>query len=352
MVNNSLHEKYISRCIQLAKQGIRNTSPNPIVGSVIVYKDKIIGESYHQRCGESHAEINAINSVKNKDLLKKSTLYVSLEPCAHVGRTPSCAKTITEIGIPNVVIGCIDPFDKVSGNGIKILENSGINVISRVLEKECISLNKRFFTYHEKKRPYIILKWAETLDGYIDIVRTPDKPNAAWITNAYCKTLVHKWRTEEDAFLVGSNTVILDNPQLTARKWSGNNPLRIIIDSTGKLRNSYKIFNSEAPSIIFNPTHEKIENSTTYIKIDFNENIIPQILNILYQIEVQSIVIEGGALTLSSFISYNIWDEARVFIGNKQFYKGIEAPKLCAPISEQFFYNNDKLLIYNNNEYI
>ncbi len=346
-------KKYMSRCIELAKKGIGNVSPNPMVGAVIVHNNKIIGEGYHRKYGQAHAEVNAINSVKNKELLKESSIYVSLEPCAHVGKTPSCAKLIAETQIPRVIVGSIDPYVKVAGKGVEIIKKSGKEIITGVLKKECIKLNKRFYTYHQKKRPYIILKWAKTIDNFIDYNRqkgTPIKP--AWITNPICKTIVHKWRTEEDAFMVGTNTIIKDNPQLTARKWYGKNPLRISIDKYCQLNNEYDIFDNQAPTIIFNSVKDETINKASYIKIDFSKNIIPQILDILFELEIQSLVIEGGTITLAEFIKYGIWDEALVFTGGKKFTKGVKAPEFNILPDITKTYKESKLEIFYNNEYI
>jgi len=350
---NSDSKKYISRCIELAKKGQGSVAPNPMVGSVIVHDGKIIGEGYHKKYGEAHAEVNAVNSVKDKSLLKESTIYVSLEPCAHVGKTPSCAKMITELGIPNVVIGSVDPYFEVAGKGIQILENAGIKVTTWILEKECIELNKRFYTFHQKKRPYIILKWAKTLDGFIDYIRKPGTNiGSAWITNDYCKALVHKLRTEEDAFMIGTNTVILDNPQLTARKWSGINPLRIVIDEYCQLDKSYSIFDDQAHTLIFNSLKDQSSEGISYIKLDFAENIIPQILTILHELEIQSLVIEGGTLTLESFINHGLWDEALVFTGDRIFRKGVPSPKMNILSNKTEIFGNSKLKYFYNNEYI
>ncbi len=346
-------EKYISRCIELAKKGKGMVSPNPMVGSVIVHNGKIIGEGYHRKYGEAHAEVNAVNSVKDKSLLKESTIYVSLEPCAHVGKTPSCAKMITEIGIPEVVVGSVDPYFQVAGKGIGILKTSGIKVTTGILEKECIELNRRFYTFHQKKRPYLILKWAKTLDGFIDYIREPDSDNKpTWITNDYCKTLVHKWRTEEDAFLVGTNTVLLDNPQLTARKWIGRNPLRITIDQYCQLHSSCKIFDNKAHTLVFNSMKDEPGEGISFIKLDFSKNIIPQILSVLYELEIQSVVIEGGSQTLEGFINIGLWDEALVFTGNRNFKNGVKSPTFKFSPTKIETFGDSKLEISYNNEYV
>ena len=322
-------EKYMQRCLELAKLGFGEAAPNPMVGSVIVHQGKIIGEGYHQKAGKAHAEVNAINAVKDQSLLKEATIYVNLEPCAHFGKTPPCADLIVEKEIPRVVIGCVDSFAKVAGKGIEKLKNGGCEVEVGVLEQESIKLNKRFFTFHEKKRPYIILKWAETIDGFIDLVRKPSDPiEPNWITNDLAKKMVHKWRTEETSFMVGTNTAKNDNPRLTAREWSGRNPVRIVLDQGLSLDKSLHIFNNEATTIIFNTIKTENTANLKFIKVDFDKNMLSSILNELHRLDIQSIVVEGGRQLLTSFIEQNLWDEVRVFIGNKQFYEGIGAPIL------------------------
>lgn len=350
-MNFQKHEKYIRRCIELAERGIGNVSPNPLVGSVIVFNDKIIGEGYHRKYGEAHAEVNAINSVKNKDLLKVSTLYVSLEPCAHIGKTPACADLIVTLGIPKVVIGSVDPYFKVDGKGISKLKEATIDIMSGILKDECDFLNRRFFTFHLKKRPYIILKWAESGDGFIDRDRTytnNDRPE--WITNEYCRTLVHKWRTEEDAIMVGKNTVILDNPRLTSRNWYGHNPVRVVIDKMCELPCSYKIFDDMATTIIFNSKQDRKKYNLEYIKIDFSDKILTQILQILHEKGIQSIIVEGGTRTLNEFILRNLWDEARIFVGNNNFISGVKAPAFKGVYDSVSQFGDSTLkVIYNKN---
>ena len=342
------HEKYISRCIELAKYGIGSVSPNPMVGAVIVVDNKIIGEGFHQKFGEAHAEVNAINSVKDKSLLPKSTLYVSLEPCSHFGKTPPCTDLIIENKIPNVIIGSLDPYYEVNGKSIEKLKNNGINVISGILEKECKFLNRRFYTFHQKKRPYIILKWAESLDKFIDIKRNNAETKPIFFTDNFGRTIVHKWRTENDAILVGRNTVILDNPQLTARNFYGNNPVRIIIDKNNTLNKDYFIFDNQADTIVFNSLSNEKQNNISYVKIDFSKNIVFQILDELYKANIQSIIIEGGSITLNSFIEENLWDEARIFISNKKLENGVKAPYFEYFTDNEEIYKNYKLKIYYN----
>ena len=323
-----LDEKYMQRCLELAKLGLGTAAPNPMVGCVIVYKGKIIGEGYHQKCGEAHAEVNAINSVKNPDLLEKSTLYVNLEPCAHLGRTPPCSDLIVEKRIPRVVIGCVDSFAKVSGKGIEKLKKGECEVTVGVLKKESRELNRRFFTFHEKKRPYIILKWAETKDGFIDKKRRSEETvEQNWITNQISKILVHKWRTEESAFMIGQKTAKKDNPQLTVREWQGRNPIRIVLDRKLKLSSDLKLFDNCADTLIFNSVKNEQKHNLNFIKIDFNDDVLNSILSKLYELEIQSLVIEGGEKLLTSFINANLWDEVRIFIGNKYFKEGVKAPE-------------------------
>ncbi len=335
----------MKRCLELANLGKGTAQPNPMVGSVIVHNNKIIGEGFHKNCGEAHAEVNAINSVKNKSLLKESTLYVNLEPCAHQGRTPACSLLIIEKEIPNVTIGCVDTFSEVSGKGIKMLKNAGINVKVGVLETESQWLNRRFFTFHEKKRPYIILKWAETIDGYIDINRENPEQKAEWITNEISRKLVHKWRTEEPAIMIGTNTAKLDNPELNVRAWSGKNPIRITIDRYLELPKELNLFDKSITTIIFTEIEKESENNLEFIKIDFHKEIHNQILFHLHKKEIQSIIIEGGKEFLDSFISKNLWDEARVFVGEKHFYDGVKAPKILGKIAATEYLEETKLFV-------
>ena len=342
------HEDYIARCIELAKNGFGTTYPNPMVGSVIVYNGEIIGEGWHQKAGEPHAEVNAIRSVKDPSLLDKATIYVSLEPCSHFGKTPPCCDLIIQNKIPNVVIGTVDSNIKVAGNGIKRLQEAGANVIVGVLEKECYELNQRFFTFHEKKRPYIILKWAETQDGFIaPLQKEEQKP--VWITNLNSRQLVHKWRTEEQAILVGTQTVIDDNPQLNARDWVGNNPIRVVIDQNNRIPKTAHVFDNQIKTIVFsNKKSTPSLKNTIFEVIDFQQNIAQQIVDKLFQNQIQSVIIEGGAQTLQTFIDADLWDEARVFIGNCTFEKGVKAPILNTTPFKQEKIGTDELLIIRN----
>jgi len=355
------------RCIELAKNGLGTTYPNPLVGSVIVYNNKIIGEGWHKKSGEPHAEVNAVNSVKDKSLLKKSTIYVSLEPCSHFGKTPPCCDLIIVNEIPNVVIGTVDPNIKVAGNGIKKLIEAGKNVTVGVLETECVELNKRFFTFHEKKRPYVILKWAESQDGFIapmilrqaqtrgkaelNEVNDIKKRKPVWITNEFSRQLVHKWRSEEQAILVGTNTVIEDNPKLDVRDWEGNSPIRIILDKNNRIPKDSHIFDNKIKTIIFsNFANANAGENTTFEVIDFEQNLAQQILIALYNHKIQSVIIEGGAQTLQTFIDENLWDEARIFIGNSCFENGTKAPIIALKNVEKHSIGNDILIISRNND--
>lgn len=331
-------EKYMLRCLELAKNGLGNVAPNPMVGCVIVCEGKVIGEGYHQEYGKAHAEVNAIHSVRDKSLLQKSTLYVNLEPCAHFGKTPPCANLIVEHNIPRVVIGCIDSYSEVSGKGIEKLRNAGIEVTVGILENESLELNKRFFTFHNKKRPYVILKWAETIDGFIDVYRVNIKNNEIagqprndadnWITSPLSKQLVHKWRSEEAAILVGTTTALNDNPKLNVREWKGNNPTRIVIDLHDRLPQSLNLFDKIMPTIVFSLSKETSTNNLTYVKINNAKTLLQEVLNELYKRNIQSVIVEGGATLLQSFIDQHLWDEARVFVGNKKFTTGLKAPSL------------------------
>lgn len=316
-------EFYIKRCIELASKAIGKTYPNPLVGSVIVHQDKIIGEGYHHKAGENHAEINAINSVEDKSLIPESTIYVSLEPCAHYGKTPPCALKIKELGFKKVVIGAMDSHDKVNGKGKKIIQDAGIEVISGILENKCIELNKRFFTFHEKKRPYIILKWAQSDDGFID---KDFKPFS--ISNSLVNQFVHQLRADEHAILVGTQTALNDNPSLTVRNVKGKNPVRILIDWNLTVPADFNIYNKEAKTIVINAAKEEIQDHIHFIKID-KENFLQDLMNVLYKHQIQSVIIEGGKFTLQQFIDANLWDETIIIKNeNLKLINGTAAPFL------------------------
>lgn len=334
-------ELYIKRCIELAQKALGKTYPNPLVGSVIVHNGKIIGEGYHHKAGENHAEINAINSVEDKSLIPESTIYVSLEPCAHYGKTPPCALKIKELGFKKVVIGAMDSHDKVNGKGKKIIQDAGIEVVSGILEKECIELNKRFFTYHEKKRPYIILKWAESGDGFLD---KDSQPTA--ISNALVNQFVHQLRADEHAILVGTQTALNDNPGLTVRHAEGINPVRILIDFDLKVPSYFKIYNNEAPTLVINNRKEGAENNIRFIKTG-KEHFLRNLMNILYKEQIQSVIIEGGNYTLQQFINEGLWDEA-IVIRNEglMLENGTKAPHLDSKPQEIKIFRDNIMSLY------
>lgn len=323
----SADEKYIQRCLQLAEQGRAHVSPNPMVGAVLVFDEQIIGEGWHQKYGWPHAEVNCINSVAeaDKQLITQSTMYVSLEPCTHFGKTPPCADLIVENKIRHVVIGCRDSFAEVDGKGIEKLKAAGINVEVGILEKECVELNKRFFTFHEKQRPYIILKWAQSGDGFIGATGS----ERILISNDLTNRLVHKWRSEEAAILVGTNTALQDDPSLTTRLWPGKNPVRLVIDKELKLPASLRLFDGSTKTIVFNYKKQADGNNLIYQQLNKDENILPQILSSLYQQQIQSVIVEGGSKLLQSFIDAGLWDEARVITNSEMLItKGTASPVL------------------------
>lgn len=328
-------EKYISRCIQLAQNGLCNAAPNPMVGAVIVYKDRIIGEGYHIRCGEGHAEVNAIRSVKDEALLKESTIYVSLEPCSHYGKTPPCADLIISKGIPRVVIGCVDPFSLVAGRGIRKLQDAGIQVTVGVLEKECQELIRRFITFNTRKRPYITLKWAQSSDGFIDILREGGSPVV--LSTPLTSMYVHKQRAEHKAILVGRKTALLDNPSLTTRHWYGKNPLRLVIDKELTLPSSLKLFDGSVPTGVFTNRDKESTDAVRYIRLDFGRPIIPQIADYLYEQKIQSLLVEGGSQLLQSFIDSGYWDEIYVEHSRTPLQQGVKAPLIPAGIQATYF---------------
>lgn len=329
-------EKYIRRCIELAANGLCNVAPNPMVGAVIVCDGRIIGEGYHIRCGEAHAEVNAIRSVKDESLLQRSTIYVSLEPCSHYGKTPPCADLIIEKQIPRIVIGCQDPFSKVAGRGIQKLRDAGREVIVGVLEKECRHLIRRFITFNTLHRPFITLKWAESADHFIDIERTNGKPMI--LSSPLSSMLVHKKRAEADAIMVGRRTALLDNPSLTVRNWYGHNPIRIVLDRSLSLPNDLQIFDGDIPTLIFTEKKRSEEKNITYITIDFSHNPLIQIMEELYQRKIQSLLVEGGSQLLQSFIDNGLWDEAFIEKCPSRLYSGVKAPE----ISDKFSYSTEE----------
>lgn len=338
-------EKYMRRAVELARLGAGRVSPNPMVGAVIVHHDKIIGEGFHQEYGKAHAEVKAVNSVFSaypnaEDLLKESVIYVTLEPCAHYGKTPPCADLIIRHGIPDVVIGSADPFDQVNGKGVQKLRNAGIMVEEDVLRKECDFLNRRFFTRVKKQRPYIILKWAETADRFF----APNNGSQQWISSAPARMLTHRWRSEEDAILVGKNTALIDNPQLNVREWYGRNPKRIVIDRHLELPASLHLFDQSQQTIVFNSVKTETHDAVKYLELEDFDRYLPQMIAYqLYIMDIQSIIIEGGAKTLDLFIKAGIWDEARIFTGPQYWGTGIPAPSVAGNVAEDVMVGPDRL---------
>ncbi len=339
----------MQRCLELAEKGKGSVAPNPMVGCVIVCDDKIIGEGWHRKYGEAHAEVNAIDSVENKELLRRSALYVNLEPCVHFGKTPPCTDLIIQHKIPHVVIGCLDSFSLVDGKGKQKMSQSGIQVESGILEKECRFLNRRFFTFHEKGRPYLILKWAETADGFIDSTRLSGSPEKALpISGPQAQTRLHQWRSEESAILIGTNTALLDNPQLTVRGIKGNNPIRLVIDKHNAIPGGNHLKDQSTPTLIFTSQPLKNEINLEYIQIPFGsrDETLIVLLKELHKRKILSVLVEGGAKLLNSFFENGLWDEARVFISGNKIETGVKAPnKPDRPYSCEYV-GNDALRTY------
>lgn len=332
----------MAKCLELAEKGLRHVAPNPMVGCVIVLDGKIIGKGYHRRFGEEHAEVNAILSVKDKRLLRKSTLYVNLEPCSHFGKTPPCADLIIKHKIPEVVIGNRDPNPKVSGRGIKKLKTSGIKVLTGVLENECATLNHRFFTFHEKKRPYIILKWAQSADGFM----APPGKNKLWLTGPESQKLVHVWRSQEQAIMVGWKTCNIDQPLLTVRLVKGLQPMRMVIDQNLKVKEAALLHMQPEPVWVLNKLLTKKINHVEFVRIDFSKNPMNEIINFLFSKNIQSVIVEGGPQTLRYFINAGLWDEARVFTTKHKLIKGKKSPALRAIRFAETLSGDDRLVYY------
>lgn len=345
-----LHEVYIRRCLELARLGAGFVAPNPMVGAVLVHENRIIGEGWHRQYGGPHAEVNCINSVTNADhaLIPFATLYVSLEPCAHYGKTPPCSKLIIEQQIKKVVVGCRDPFEAVNGKGIEQLQNAGVEVIVNVLEKECITLNQRFFSFHQLQCPYIVLKWAQTADGFI-ASGTSDR---LLITHSDTNRLVHQWRSQESAILVGTETALKDNPSLTNRLWYGKNPLRMVIDRNLRLPASLAMFNDGYPVLVFNEKKEGEEGAIKYVKVNAQSSVVHQILAYCYELQIQSVLVEGGTALLNSFLREKCWDELRVITNlNMKTGAGVKTPELPVVKASQIIrIESDEIRFYHNDQ--
>ncbi|MGM0647560.1 MAG: bifunctional diaminohydroxyphosphoribosylaminopyrimidine deaminase/5-amino-6-(5-phosphoribosylamino)uracil reductase RibD [Bacteroidota bacterium] len=337
--------RYMRRCLELARMGEGKTAPNPMVGSVIVYQGRIIGEGYHHHYGEAHAEVNAIEAVKDKRQLQESTLYVNLEPCSHYGKTPPCSDRIIQEGIPRVVIGTTDSNSLVGGKGIEKMQKAGLDVHVGVLEEECHYLNRSFFTYHQHQRPYVILKWAQTIDGFMDKKRSlSESPHVNWITGERLKVLVHRWRAVHPAILVGSVTALNDNPALTVREWVGENPLRLVVDEENTLPSHLQLFDQQVPTIVFSQKAKADKKNLRHIQLDFAAPIASQVLQYLYQQQIQSLIVEGGRKMLETFIREGLWDEIRVLSGDKFFYSGLKAPAVPKQAQTIDHVGNDRLI--------
>jgi diaminohydroxyphosphoribosylaminopyrimidine deaminase/5-amino-6-(5-phosphoribosylamino)uracil reductase len=338
------------RCFELARKGLGLTNTNPLVGCVIVHNDRIVGEGYHHEFGGPHAEVNAFRSVKDSSIFPEATMYCNLEPCAHHGKTPPCSMLIVQKGIRRVVISNLDPFPSVNGKGVKQMEDAGIQVESDCLAEEGYYLNRRFFIYQKKRRPYVVLKWAQTIDGFIDLEREPGDPvGTNWITGEVCRTLVHKWRSEEAAILVGTNTVMSDNPRLNVRRWSGDNPVRITLDRKGRLSGSSNILDGKQDTIVFAGIPGQYSGKTRSIQVDPSYEL-EDLLEELFDQQIISILVEGGAQLLESFLKSGLWDEARVFTGKMSFSQGVNAPELHKTPDETLVFNDTKLKWYNNRD--
>ncbi len=342
--------KFMRRCLELASKAEGLTYPNPLVGSVIVYDGDILGEGYHLRSGESHAEVIAINSVRDKSKLKLSTLYVNLEPCSHFGKTPPCADFIISNGIPRIVVGTIDTSEKVGGKGVTKLREAGCEVETGILEEECRRVNRRFFTFHEKKRPYITLKWAQSADGYLDIIRSETlSPGPTWITGKPERALVHKWRASEQAILVGAGTVRKDAPMLNVRDWQGPDPLKLILSGSGSFSKVSSVIRKDAGRVVFtyNAKADIPDAISVILKEDMPSSV--QISDYLFSFGIQSLFIEGGAEVLNHFISTGLWDEARIFTGNDYFKAGVKAPEIKGALFSKTLFSESSLEIYLKN---
>lgn len=334
-------EKFMARCIQLARCGRGHAAPNPMVGAVIVCDGRIIGEGYHIRCGEAHAEVNAVCSVRPEDepLLRQSTIYVSLEPCSHYGKTPPCADLIISCGIPRVVVGCVDPFSEVSGRGIRKLRDAGIDVTVGVLEQECLELNRRFIINHTEKRPYVILKWAQSVDGFIDRNRASSEDSPVVFSNAHTSMLVHRQRAGVQAIMVGRRTALLDNPSLTARHWPGESPLRVVIDRELSLPKTLRLFDGTVSTLVFTACEDCPHRvGVKYVTLDFTRPILPQLLAELYARRIQSVLVEGGTTLIQGFIDAQAWDEAHVEIAPIVLGDGVQAPRLPMHLNKEVGY--------------
>lgn len=320
--------KYMARCFALARGGAGNTSPNPMVGAVIVHAGKIIGEGFHRKYGEAHAEVNAVASVRDESLLKDSTMYVSLEPCSHYGKTPPCSELIIRKQIPRVVIGCLDPYPEVSGRGVRMLREAGVEVVTGLLEEEARAVNAAFITRQTKERPYVVLKWAQSSDGYIDRIRTDSSVPAVLLSSSYTLLRVHKLRSEVSAIMVGTNTALLDNPSLTVRHWAGASPVRVVLDQYLRIPTTYHLLDGSVRTIIFTGREAASSTNVEYVRIDFLQPILPQILSCLCRYKINSLMVEGGTNLLTQFMENELCDEVRIETAPVVLGCGVKAPEM------------------------
>ncbi len=346
-MHDILDSPFMRRALELAALGEGHVAPNPLVGCVIVYQGEIIAEGYHARYGGHHAEVNAIESVENSELLKDSTLYVTLEPCAHHGKTPPCANLILQKGIPRVVVGCRDPFPEVNGKGIELLRNAGVEVLTDVLFDECRGINRRFFTFHEKKRPYVLLKWAQSADGFMDVDRVSGRQGSVMISHPDTQILVHTWRAEEASILIGKNTLINDDPSLTVRRVPGKNPLRVVLSSEPLNIHAFKLGSDEAPTLVLTNDTEGQNNNVRYVACD-NVHHVASVLHRLHRENVLSVLVEGGSHVLKSFLESGLWDEARVIISDDVLGKGLTAPTIAVAYSHEERSASDTIRYFYN----
>ncbi len=328
-----VEEKYMARCIELARGGEGNTAPNPMVGAVIVHKGKIIGEGFHRRCGEAHAEVNAVASVRDEALLRDSTIYVSLEPCSHYGKTPPCAELIIKKGIPRVVVGTLDPFPEVSGRGVRMLREAGVEVVTGVLEEEARALNPAFMTFQMRKRPYVYLKWAQSADGFMDARRADVSEPPLLLSSAETLRRVHRLRSEVAAIMVGTRTALLDNPSLTVRHWAGHSPVRVVLDRTLKLPSASHVLDGTVRTLVFTAVEAERGPNVEYVRIDFGQDVLPQVLLYLYEQNLNSLMVEGGARLLESFLAAGLWDEAWIETAPVVLGTGVKAPAVCGVLA-------------------
>ena len=324
-----VENKYMARCISLARGGAGCVAPNPMVGAVVVHQGKIIGEGYHRKYGEAHAEVNAIASVRDESLLKEATMYVSLEPCSHYGKTPPCAELIIKKQIPRVVIGCLDPFPEVSGRGVRMLREAGVEVVTGVMEKEAWELNRVFMTFQEKRRPYIYFKWAQSADGFMDRLRTDNSSSAVVLSSPETMRRVHRLRADVAAIMVGTQTALLDNPSLTVRHWAGKSPVRVVLDRTLRIPSHYHLFDGTVKTLVFTTVADAISRENVeYVTIDFSQPVLPQVMHELYIRKLNSLMVEGGATLFGHFLKEGLWDQMLVEIAPVSLESGVKAPDL------------------------